>query len=1475
MPRVTMVFTPQSAISAAGATTDSTSASVEAQLPVVTIEQLHEELAAVGLPVASAESGPTPKFGEETSALLKVFQQRHKLPVTGNLDPETGATLTLAATVASEGDRSKLRADLQNAVNAVPNSQEYNYWLARYALMAGDYALAARVRPSTFADLIGNDLGNAVFTSGNGRAQPQQPDVTFPENFYSFRYSLMAQEDIDALRLAAAPSPAAQAYMIARRPGNGSPDTFDPPHRPDIYDPPPVAPAGATRQQLLIDSAFAWLSAIEAWQFGNAEFSRQRYASAADAYDRCQNAILGYFASFPDYSIRFTASTLDARVDELLWILASNTQNWADIWGEISWRRSLLSLAELSQFDWMQITPGNIVYQLLQSNLAGGDQPQGTIIGPQHRKVLMDTHLVIIAALLAPLARGEANRLRRQYASALGDFLRVLRNSVPVPNSIGLQVPALLKCEFIEVPFIRLLALETMLDEAEAQYKSRLSVDDELDETKKSAELAQLSELAQEFSTRQIPGDSAGNSTRPFQHLVAAVTYSGALDAVGVDGDYVANTKQALNTLQSEVTSTVADGDVSSKSFRSIGQASTIPTVAPVANDLPGLTTSAYPHETYLQFDIQAGQATQPSNPRVYALLLQAQSRLLQIWNGFNYLGYRDDYVSPWRFSYLLDRARYFAEHAKNAQRDYINFLNNAENEAFKEMSASQNVELEKANVAIETARVDQATEEVAASQQSVKLADLNASDSHQRAGAYQEFSQYADDMFDTHGGGDLVGDLASLLDNVPGLNAALSGLGDVFSGGFVSSRKNALLAHAQRGIELLNLTLAAKEADQARSVAQAQLEVTKAGLVVAGMQRQAALLRHEFALQNLQFMRGQILNTEQWYRMANAIRNVGDIYLRYAIQTAFLAQQAYNFEADKRVNIIRFDYDLSDVGAMLAADFLLRDLDTLEQDLVTSQQTRLQQVRYVVSFAREFPETLRALADVGEAMFNIRLEDLETRFPGLASLRISSVELQPVALMDPTRVSAELAHLGTGLIRLKAQPGTSPLNSTDLAAGADWLPDAATAWPVKIHVSSPQTAVFSGLSRQDATSLSSIAASEHGAFEGLPGASGWRIDMSMKENQVVPGTLADVLITFVLSGYYDNELKAAVTAASSSPRQLATTSFISARNTLPDAYYSLIHDGRLDWKVSDRMLSLTGTPHELRNLAVVLPLVQGAVELGRSYCRYAVQIEISPGAVNVLTILPQFTTTPNGLMLNCAFSGADGTEVSWDFGDGTPPEQGATIQHAYTGPGRYEVLTRLVKDNRLFEYRSAVVVSANHPLIAPLAVTPVFSASPVAADGTVTLTVTTPPGISDVTLDCSAGAVRGRSDSGPATLNLAPGSYLLDFLATRKLSARFYSRQRYLPTDPVDLYRGRVATNRTFDLETGAETTASLDAFGTQLFKEGAATFTLSPVDRWTLELPVADNPWFTTVTSSDVAEFDCSELADAILGLEFVTPQ
>ena len=171
-----------------------------------------------------------------------------------------------------------------------------------------------------------------------------------------------------------------------------------------------------------------------------------------------------------------------------------------------------------------------------------------------------------------------------------------------------------------------------------------------------------------------------------------------------------------------------------------------MPGIESNTKELPGLSQTKAPAESWLRLkDTVDGEVVAETNPRIYALLLNAQARLLQIENGFNYLGYKDDYIPPWRFQFLLERARYFSEHAKNAQRDYLNFLNNAENEEFQEQSAAQAVEMEKANVAIESARGDQAQAEHTAALRSEELAQLTATNAGTRLSEYAEFEAYAE----------------------------------------------------------------------------------------------------------------------------------------------------------------------------------------------------------------------------------------------------------------------------------------------------------------------------------------------------------------------------------------------------------------------------------------------------------------------------------------------------------------------------------------------------------------------------------------------------------------------------------------------------------------------------------------------------------------------------------------------------------
>jgi len=76
------------------------------------------------------------------------------------------------------------------------------------------------------------------------------------------------------------------------------------------------------------------------------------------------------------------------------------------------------------------------------------------------------------------------------------------------------------------------------------------------------------------------------------------------------------------------------------------------------------------------------------------------------------------------------------------------------------------------------------------------------------------------------------------------------------------------------------------------------------------------------------------------------------------------------------------------------------------------------------------------------------------------------------------------------------------------------------------------------------------------------------------------------------------------------------------------------------------------------------------------------------------------------------------------------------------------------------------------------------------------------------------------------------------------------------------------LATNRTFDVTTGNETTAVLNPFGEHVFVAGS---TPSPLDRWTLEFPLDDNLCLLSVSPGDSKQHDLGELADVFPILEY----
>jgi hypothetical protein len=1376
------------------------------------------------------------------------------------LAPDARLHLTLAhATFMLEGNSPKLRREIRDAVTATPKSKGLAYWAARYEIMAGNVAAAGEIAAGAVDyPPVRHELMPLI-----DPASAEAPWLSWPCNFYTYRYTLAESPQLLEMQ---------QVLAVL----DNNPEVVD------TWLGLGIPQAALDQLKSRTVAGGKAIAALLLWNQANLDMTHSKFASAVRNYEQCQRTIIDYFIARYPNTLHVTppsppdesgsdptpAQQLESALDNLASTLINYNAPTRQIWTFFRERYQSVTLDELFKHDWRRPNVVPLAYEfaqplpdhgsatdfatalvrlLLQMGILKSLQTYGEKVEEK-----IDAPLLAIALVFCPLGSAEANRLRRQFDDALTQCRQLLRRHASYK----------VLSELIEKPFVKILKSQVLLDKADAQYKARALADS--------------------------PATNPDNSLR-YQGLEAAETYQGVLAAFEDEGQYVNRVNdgvdEASSTLGALLQHTfhpvaVRDGTSATppplspadrRELALVGKKLTIETLVARSGDFPDPDRRIRPHESLLAITMPDAGPLLETNPVVYALIIEARARLLQMESGLNYLGYSDDYVPPWRFQYLLDRARYFAEHAKNAQREYLNFLGNAEREEFQELTAAQSVEMEKSNIRIESARVDQSRAELEASKASRELAELTSRDSLLRFDEYAGMDKRIRKLEDQASSWGLVASIGAAVGTVAAAAAtggaalavvAAVGAGANVLGTNMAGSKNKKIGREQRAYEKFNLGLAVGEAGQAAVVSQRQVDVARAGLMVAGMQRAAAVLRHEYALANLAFLRNRTLNAELWYRLAGAIRGVADLYLRYGIEMAFLAEQAYEFEADKRLDVVRFDYDVSDLGDLLAGDFLLRDLDTIEQDLVVSQRVRQQQVRFVLSLAEEFPEAMQELRSAGRAVFSLRLEQLERRFPGLFNLRIGSVEVLPLALMDASRFSLELTHLGAGAVRLGNRASTAP---DDAVLGDDWLQGMDDAWSIRLRSTAPETAIYSGVSRSDlGNSATFYAANQRGAFEGLAGSGAWRIDMSMRENRVVPDTLADVLLTLTLSGYYDATLRDAVEHAPRRP--LATTYWLSAHDTFPDAFYDFAQTGRMQWEVGDDVLALQGAAGQLDNLAVIFVPSLRTPELGRALCAYAVDFEVdATGSVSLFGDLPQFSLNTTGLSLDATLALPAGAVASFDFGDGGGFLDSSSLPHTYAQPGRYEVTVRIGRSGRLTEYRAAVVVSRSANFPAPCIALPVLDTAVSGGRVVLTPSLQVPSG---ETLRAMWQVERVAADVSPGgvSFSLAPGRYRLQLKAFRPLVARFHGRQRHLPDVPLAVDLLHLATNREFDANGAALPTTPND-FTQHVFGGGE----ISPRDRWVLELRPDENPQFASVTRQDVPQFELEELSDVFLSLEY----
>lgn len=554
----------------------------------------------------------------------------------------------------------------------------------------------------------------------------------------------------------------------------------------------------------------------------------------------------------------------------------------------------------------------------------------------------------------------------------------------------------------------------------------------------------------------------------------------------------------------------------------------------------------------------------EPENPLVLSQKRTACLRIYAIEQGLNYLGYRNNYLSIFRYAYLAEQAKAFADLALSAEREFLSFREKFERESLTNLQARQALALALAAVQLEELRRLEAADRLAVSRMQVdqvyaqmnelerKLADIDWWDYVVAAaeGAVPLFEK----LFE--GGGkkeeknasgetafhELIkgnGRLTNAVEEA-GESAGLAALGGwpaVLVKAGIGITKGILSVEDQKSALEAQIK---KLKTQDLPLAKQNMRTAKDQLMIAVRQKDIAILKAGFAQDILEFLKGKFLNVEMWSHLARSIREIYELYLEYAITLAWMAERALEFERGAEINRIKFNYFSAEKQGLLAAENLIKDMASLEYDKLVSD-TKKNPIKQGVSLAQRYPYQFGEFLRSGQCQFYLPLEFFDLLCPGLYQARLKSVELILVGDLPQSSVRGMLTNLGTSRVRLLDHR----------SAGKQFVEIAIYNPPETVVLSAYDFRADQAMFRPSETEKMLL------PFEGLGVDSYWMLDFSQAFADLDFSQIIDVQLVLYFTAEYDDDLKYAVLEAQ--PPAQAQIQPFSLRLKDPEAFEAFV----------------------------------------------------------------------------------------------------------------------------------------------------------------------------------------------------------------------------------------------------------------------------------------------------------------------------
>ena len=553
-------------------------------------------------------------------------------------------------------------------------------------------------------------------------------------------------------------------------------------------------------------------------------------------------------------------------------------------------------------------------------------------------------------------------------------------------------------------------------------------------------------------------------------------------------------------------------------------------------------------------------------NPSIASVVLLAKLNIQNIQDGIDFplLSLAREQVPVFRFDYLQNAARYFAEHAIQAERTYINFKTSAEQEEFQRAMLQNAVDLEAANEQLEIKKVEIAQEQKEAIEANQAYANTQLENARDLKEEYADVSleEMALDAEITYVGAPTTEYDFSGYEEY-GISNGTHRVDEVLR--TLTRRRREI----SRDFELNNMDRRISELEAAKRVADEQVDIATKQKEAADIQKNIATLRKQQAEQQLALFDSQEFTPDLWNRLANEIRQISQSYLSQAIVIARLMEQAYEYEVGKAVNIIKPSYNRNDLAGLLAGDFLLRDIDsfTFMRIILGEKKQPMKEIislsdRYPIQFLRDFQRT-------GTMGFRTELSDFDRNYPGAYLQRIKRVEVIVEGLIGRGGIHASLTNTGLCLSRMRnggikmrlLQPETLLLSQYRIAADA--------------VIFTPDVEML-------------------GIFEHSPVSTSWVFELNPAANDIVLNYITDIKLVIYYESFFDPNLKPRVLEELAVTQVNAGRRTVALRYELFDEFFAFQDTGEVTFTLRSTMLPFYHLDPRVRELTFLIETEEG-----------------------------------------------------------------------------------------------------------------------------------------------------------------------------------------------------------------------------------------------------------------------------------------